>query len=60
LGCAGWGPGQLESEIQQNAWLTCDIDEKILFATPVEDRWEHAMRKLGIDPALLIDAAGHA
>ena len=60
LGCAGWGPGQLESEIQQNAWLTCEVDEKILFETPVEDRWQQAMRKLGIDPALLIDAAGHA
>jgi len=60
LGCAGWGPGQLEAEIQQNAWLTSDIDEAILFETPVGDRWECAMRKLGIDPTLLIDAAGHA
>lgn len=60
LGCAGWGPGQLEAEIQQNAWLTSDIDETILFETPVGERWERAMRKLGIDPALLIDAAGHA
>ena len=60
LGCAGWGPGQLEAEIRQNAWLTCDIDETIMFDAPVEERWERAMRILGIDPSLLIDAAGHA
>jgi len=60
LGCAGWGPGQLESEIQQNAWLTCELDENILFDAPLNERWERAMRKLGIDPALLIDSAGHA
>ena len=60
LGCAGWGPGQLEAEIRQNAWLTCNIDETILFDVPVDMRWERAMRKLGIDPTLLIDAAGHA
>jgi len=60
LGCAGWGPGQLEAEIQQNAWLTCDSDEKILFEVPVDQRWDVAMRKLGVDPSLLTDAAGHA
>jgi putative transcriptional regulator len=60
LGCAGWGPGQLEAEIRQNAWLTSDIDENIMFDVPVEARWERAMRQLGIDPALLIGAAGHA
>jgi putative transcriptional regulator len=60
LGCAGWGPGQLEAEIQQNAWLTSDIDESVLFEIPVDQRWECAMRKLGIDPLLLTDAAGHA
>lgn len=60
LGCAGWGPGQLEAEIRQNAWLTSDIDENIMFEVPVEARWERAMRQLGIDPALLIGAAGHA
>jgi putative transcriptional regulator len=60
LGCAGWGPGQLEAEIRQNAWLTSDIDQNIMFDAPVETRWERAMRQLGIDPALLIGAAGHA
>jgi putative transcriptional regulator len=60
LGCAGWGPGQLEAEIQENAWLTCDIDERILFEVTADQRWDSAMRKLGIDPSLLTDAAGHA
>jgi putative transcriptional regulator len=60
LGCAGWGPGQLEEEIQQNAWLTCESDANLLFEVPVEQRWDYAMRKLGIDPSLLSDAAGHA
>lgn len=60
LGCAGWGPGQLEAEIQQNAWLTCDSDEEILFEVAADQRWDVAMRKLGVDPSLLSDAAGHA
>lgn len=60
LGCAGWGPGQLEAEIQQNAWLTSDIDEDILFDIPVGSRWERALRRLGVDPSQLIDGAGHA
>ncbi len=60
LGCAGWGPGQLEEEIRQNAWLTSDIGEEILFETPFDKRWEAAMGKLGINPSLLTDAVGHA
>jgi len=60
LGCAGWGPGQLESEIKRNAWLTCAASEEIIFNIPIESRWEEAMRKVGIDPALLSDTAGHA
>lgn len=60
LGCAGWGPGQLESEIMTNSWLTCPASETILFETPVERRWEAAARLIGIDVRLLSDAAGHA
>ena len=60
LGCAGWGPGQLEWELGQNAWLTGDINPELLFKTPVDNRWRHAIEQLGIDPALLIDQAGHA
>lgn len=60
LGCAGWGPGQLEAEIKQNAWLTYPVFEDNIFKMPVENRWEEAVRKMGIDPRLLSDTAGHA
>lgn len=60
LGCAGWGPGQLESEIKANAWLTSSIDEEIIFEMPIEERWEASLKKIGIDPALLLNTSGHA
>jgi putative transcriptional regulator len=60
LGCAGWGPGQLESEIKQNAWLTSPVFEEIIFDLPIETRWEEAMRKVGVDPAMLLSTSGHA
>ncbi len=60
LGCAGWGPGQLESEIKQNAWLTSPVFEDIIFEIPIETRWEGAMKKIGVEPALLLDTAGNA
>lgn len=60
LGCAGWGPGQLESEIRSNTWITCPYAQAIVFQMEVERRWEAAMQGIGIDPALLSDTAGHA
>ena len=60
LGCAGWGPGQLEAEIRQNAWLTAPMDEDIVFETAAGYRWAAALKRLGIDPVLLSEAAGHA
>jgi len=60
LGCAGWGEGQLEEEIKQNAWLTTPVIDEIIFKTPAEQRWEAAMQRLGVDPGLLSDTAGHA
>jgi putative transcriptional regulator len=60
LGCAGWGPGQLEAEMRQNAWLTAPMDEGILFETAVSRRWAAALQRLGIDPARLSAAAGSA
>ena len=60
LGCAGWGPGQLEDEIKQNVWLTSAVIEEVIFDTPVDLRWQTAVEKLGIDPTLLSDTAGHA
>jgi putative transcriptional regulator len=60
LGCAGWGPGQLEWELAQNAWLTLPKDHDILFRLPVKDRWQSAMQKLGVDPDLISETAGNA
>lgn len=60
LGYAGWGPGQLEAEISQNAWLTVRVDPALLFDTPAEERFIQAYQMLGIDPALLAPSAGHA
>jgi putative transcriptional regulator len=60
LGYAGWGPGQLETELQANSWLTIDADSDILFNTPIEQRWQKATEKLGIDIAHLSSDIGHA
>lgn len=60
LGCAGWAPGQLESEIKANAWLTCNASEDVIFEIPIEIRWEEAAKKMGIDPIQLSDTAGNA
>jgi putative transcriptional regulator len=60
LGCAGWGPGQLEAEIMANAWLSCPATEAIIFDTPTEKRWEEAARLMGVDLRLFSGVAGHA
>ncbi len=60
LGYAGWGAGQLEAELLDNAWLTCAADPAILFDTPLEERLQCAAASLGIDLALLAREAGHA
>jgi putative transcriptional regulator len=60
LGYAGWDAGQLEDEMARNAWLTVDADDRVVFATPVEQRWHAAARLLGIDLLSLSSDAGHA
>ncbi len=60
LGYAGWGPGQLEAEIQENAWLHTEADPDLLFATEAILKWPLAMAKLGIDLSMLSTEAGHA
>lgn len=60
LGYAGWRPGQLEAEIQDNGWLHCDADPDLIFGDDVEDKYSRALRKIGIDPGMLSNAAGHA
>jgi putative transcriptional regulator len=60
LGYAGWGPGQLDSEIQQNAWLHVPADEALLFDTALDGKWDHAIAKIGVDVSLLSGDHGHA
>ncbi len=60
LGYAGWGPGQLDSEITQNAWLFGPADEALVFGEDHETKWRRALAKLHIDPGSLSGAAGHA
>lgn len=60
LGYAGWGAGQLENEIQENGWLHCAADTELIFGTEVETKYDRALRKIGINPAMLSSEAGHA
>lgn len=60
LGCAGWGAGQLEYELGENSWLTAPADTELLFALPLEQRWQAAGGRLGIDITRVTDYSGHA
>jgi len=60
LGYAGWGSGQLEQEIAQNAWLNAEATEAVLFDRPPENRWRAAAELVGVDISLLTLEAGHA
>jgi putative transcriptional regulator len=60
LGYAGWGGGQLEQELSENAWLNGPADYDIVFRTPVEERWNQAARLLGVDINQMSGEAGHA
>ena len=60
LGYAGWGGGQLEQEIRDNVWLTCDADEELIFDADYDHKWSRALAKLGIDPKFLSSQAGRA
>lgn len=60
LGYAGWAPGQLETEIQHNGWLHCSADPDLIFGRNIDEKYDRALRKIGIDPGMLSNAAGHA
>ena len=60
LGYAGWGPGQLDDEIKANGWLHVAADDGRVFDRDLEGKWDRAMAKLGIDPLMLSETAGHA
>lgn len=60
LGYTGWGAGQLDEEIKNNGWLTAPADDVLLFGADLETKWDRAIAKIGITPAMLSGAAGHA
>jgi putative transcriptional regulator len=60
LGYAGWGPGQLEQEILQNAWFSTPVEQQILFDTRVDEKWNHAAGLIGMDLNKLTGQVGHA
>nr|WP_307730351.1 YqgE/AlgH family protein [Alsobacter ponti] len=60
LGYAGWGAGQLESEMHENGWLHCPPDPDLVFDGRFDTKYDRALRKIGIDPAMLSTEAGHA
>ncbi len=60
LGYAGWGPGQLDAEIQANSWLTVPADDDLLFSGGLSAKWEKALLKIGVTPAAFSSEAGHA
>jgi len=60
LGYAGWAPGQLETEIQENGWLHCAADPELIFGSDTDTKYERALKKIGIDLGMLSSEAGHA
>src|SRR3954465_14172252 len=60
LGYAGWSPGQLENELQNNGWLHCSADRELIFGNDVESKYDRAMQKIGIRPGMLSSDVGHA
>lgn len=60
LGYSAWGEGQLESELSENAWLTVAASTELIFETPVEQRYERALKLLGVEPWMLSRDVGHA
>lgn len=60
LGYAGWGPGQLDQELQDNGWLTVAPEDSLIFGPDHAAKWAGAIARLGIDPSRLTFDAGHA
>jgi len=60
LGYAGWSPGQIEREMQDNAWLSCPADEDLVFGTPPDKMWSLALARMGVDVSMLSSFSGHA
>ena len=57
-GYAGWGPGQLDDELAQSAWLMADVEVDLVFDVEAATMWETAIRRLGADPSMLQSSPG--
>ncbi|MCP4871235.1 MAG: hypothetical protein GY898_21200 [Proteobacteria bacterium] len=53
LGYAGWAPGQLDGEIETGSWIYMEVDQEMLFSLPADERWQHCIDSLGVDPAMI-------
>lgn len=60
LGYSSWSGGQLEQELIENSWLVVEADHEILFHIPVEQRWQAASKKLGVNIFSIANHVGHA
>ena len=60
LGCSQWSPGQLEEELEANAWISIEPDHELIYVSENEPAWKQAIAKLGIDPGQLASIGGHA
>ncbi|MBT5945282.1 MAG: YqgE/AlgH family protein [Rhodospirillaceae bacterium] len=60
LGYAGWGAGQLDAEIHDNAWLSVPYDENLMFEVSDDDKWERAFNSIGVDLSVLSGTSGRA
>ena len=60
LGYTGWAPGQLDLEIMENGWLHVEADDALVFGDQSTNKWEMAIKKIGINPQMLSDKSGHA
>ena len=60
LGCSQWSPGQLEEELEANAWISIEPDHDLIYVSENEPAWKQAIAKLGIDPGQLASIGGHA
>ena len=59
LGCAGWSSGQLENELAENSWLAVPADAELLFSTPLDERWQGAAARIGVDLFRHTGYSGH-
>ena len=58
LGYAGWGPGQLEQELAEGAWIVAPVSREVVFDVDPTVMWDHVLRSLGIDPSTLVATRG--